>query len=157
MKYIYYDFEGIKSWIEIGDDGYALRQVAVIADKTFVSCRDDYLAEKTIDDNEIDTEIENCERITETDFEEVWSSSTKELRKTWNEEKQKYAIGQNITGAIKYFYPQGTIIDIGSIQGCGEISMDKSIPQRVGQKISGTVTGFDEQNMWILLDNCKSV
>ena len=156
MKYIFYDFEGIKSWIEIGNDGYARRQVNINADETLVSCRDNCLAEKTISDTAIDTEIENCERIAEIYFEEIWSNSTEKYRQIWGEEKQKYAIGQNITGIIKYFYTQGAIIDAGSIQGCGDVSSDKSI-RFFGQEISGTISGFDDKNMWILFDNCKLV
>lgn len=148
MKYIFFDFEGMQSWMEICDDGYALRQVTTIEGETLVSCRDNVLAEGTVD------ALENCELITKIYFEEVWTHSTEALRQMWNKEKEKYTVGQSVLGAIKYFYPQGAIIDIGSMQGCCDIGSDKSI-QFFGQKISGTIYGFDNQNMWILLNNCK--
>jgi len=148
MEHIFFDFEGEQFWIEVGDDGYALRQIIVMADKTLVSCRNDCLAEKTVD-----TETD-CERITEVAFETTWNNSTEKLRRIWDVEKQKYLIGQRIHGVIKYFYPQGAIVDIGNIQGCGDISDNQSI-RYSGQRISGTICGFDEKNMWVLFEKCR--
>ena len=148
MKYIFVDFDGFQYWIEVDKDGYALRQVTIEGTETLVSCRDDCLAEGVVDTEN------DCVQISEKDFEQIWSNATEKFRCTWNTKKQSYKVGQSVTGEIKYFYPQGAIVDIGEIQGCGYVKDNKSI-QFCGKTISGTISGFDDKNMWILFDKCE--
>lgn len=62
-----------------------------------------------------------------------------------------------ISGKIKYFYPQGTIIDLGAVQGCGDASdLDSKLRYR-GCVIHGTVTGYDDKNMWVLIGKCINI
>lgn len=82
MSYIYTDFEGIKYWVEIDDEGYALRQVIEEDGEISVSCREDCLAEGVV-------EIEYFENIKSEEFEKVWEKNTQDILKVWNREKCK--------------------------------------------------------------------
>jgi alpha-glucuronidase len=149
MEHILVDFEGFKYWIEVDEEGYALRQITVDGEKILVSCRDDCLSEGIVDTEN------DCVKITEKDFENVWSDATEKSRQIWNTEKQKYVIGQNVSGVIKYLYPQGAIFDINKLQGCGDIShLDFGLVYS-GKEINGIVSGFDDINMWLLIDSCR--
>ena len=149
MKHIFVDFEGFKEWIEADEEGYALRQITVDGKNTLVSCRDNCLAEGIVDTEN------DCVKISENDFENVWINATEKFRQIWNTEKQKYMIGQNVSGLIRYFYPQGAIIDINKIQGCVDIGHLNFGLLYSGKEISGTISGFDDTNMWLLIDCCR--
>ena len=156
MTYIFIDFEGVQKWIEVSEDGYALRQITNDDKKIRsirTSCRDGYL-----DEGFVDT-VNDCKRIRKSDFENVWHDATHKLRSLWDNSKQLYPIGERVLGVVKYLYPQGSVFDLGDIQGCVshadiETFRDKRIfPMRV---ISGIVKGYDEINMWVLLHKCVS-
>lgn len=149
MTYIYYNFERIESFIEIENDGYALRQVTIENGKTLISCRDDCLAEGLID---IDFE---CKKISLKDFEKKWTEAKSPYLNEWEEYKIKYSIKDIIEGIIYCFYPQGMIIKIeNKILACAKI-LNSTQFTKTGLKISGRVYAYDETNMWLLLDNIK--
>ncbi|WPK11029.1 hypothetical protein R6U77_14190 [Lysinibacillus louembei] len=141
MKYIFVDFEGFQYWIEVNQHGFALRQITKENDCVQISCRDNCLAEGIVDIDEY------CQQITAQQFEHMWHNTTKPFRRIWEIEKEKYAIGQRISGVIQYFYPQGAIFSVGRIQGCS----NRSTSQSIHSEISGVISGFDEKNMWLLL------
>lgn len=150
MTYIFVDFEGYKYWIEVNDEGTALRQVTIDENNiTSISCLEPCLA-----DQYVDTE-NDCEIISKDEFEKVWENAVLPYRKIWNTEKLKYKKGQNISGIIKYFYPQGAVLDLNNGYGCMNIENCREKPLYPGYSVSGTISGYDEENMWILIENCK--
>ncbi len=143
MKYIYFNFENIETWIELDSEKYALRQVNQ-GDTNTISCRQDALAEGIVDDI-------NCDVITNDEFETVWQQSIKQYADDWEELKIKYPIGAYIEGVIKCFYPQGSVIEIE-----GNMIARTMFPEPTHTQINvlyhGTVIGYDEQNMWLVLN-----
>ena len=150
MTYIFVDFEGYKYWIEVNDEGTALRQVTIDENNiTSISCLEPCLA-----DQYVDTE-NDCEIISKDEFEEVWENAVLPYRKIWSTEKLKYKKGQNISGIIKYFYPQGAVLDLNKGYGGMTIENCREKPLYPGCSVSGTISGYDEENMWILIENCE--
>lgn len=154
MTYIFFEFENEKFWIEVDKNGYAQRQIICKKGIYSLSCRTDCLAEGIVD-------IENdCTQISSELFNEVWEKNASEIRAVWNIEKEKYPIGSLVKGTIRYFYPQGIIFDLDNLQGCANFDcckkMSKPSSLYPSRLISGRVCGYDEYNMWILLDKCKA-
>ena len=112
MIYIFIDFEGFQKWIEVDESAHALRQITNDGKRIFTSCRNGYLAEGIVDT------VNNCKQISKSDFENIWYDATHKLRSVWDVSKQKYPIGERVSGVAKYLYPQGAIFDLGDIQGC---------------------------------------
>ena len=64
MKYLVTKFDSEQYWIEVGNDGYALRQIIIDADNNeHVSCIEDCLAEGVIGESRIlpDQQFKCCE------------------------------------------------------------------------------------------------
>lgn len=154
MIYIFSEFENEKIWIEVDKNGYAQRQIICSEGIYSLSCRTDCLAEGIIDIED------NCTWISSELFNELWEKNASEIRAVWNTEKGKYPIGSLVNGTIRYFYPQGIIFDLDRLQGCANFDYCKkmSAPNSLypSHPISGTVCGYDECNMWILLDKCRA-
>ena len=83
MTYIFVDFEGYKYWIEVNDEGTALRQVTIDENNiTSISCLEPCLA-----DQYVDTE-NDCEIISKDEFERWWEAAkAKDVQITWHNEK----------------------------------------------------------------------
>ena len=152
MKYLNFTFEDVTYWIELNDDNYALRQIVIKSNgNILISCINDCLAEGIVSIDK-DTNI-----ITPYSFEKIWSKYLSSYYVNWEKVKSKYPIGKKVEGIIKYFYPQGIIIQLTDTQGitdyekCRENSISNNFYPN--QKIIGTVTGYDETNMWIILSN----
>lgn len=154
------DYIGGTIYIEI-DDGYATKQIAVTPNKYIASNRKDeehhfYLAEGLV---EIDEIIEyGGSEINEEQFFSVWYTYRNDLIDKWNETKEKFPIGVEIEGIIEVFYPQGVIINVSQdVIGIADYNKcsDSTHPENLypGHKIIGTVVGFDEENMWLVIDN----
>lgn len=154
MTYIFVDFEGFKIWFEVDEEGTALRQVTIeeSSGKIDVSCLGPYLADQYVDTHN------DCETITREQFESVWQEATAVEREKWHKEKLKYVPGMAIQATIQYFYPQGAICRMGDRLFCANIKTPylHGVSLRPGAHILGTITGYDEPNMWILLDNCQN-
>ncbi len=154
MKYIYFEFEEIKYWMEIDTDGYALRQIVINYNGSVsISCRDDCLAEKMIDLDD------TCQIIDSVEFESMWHKHCEKYRYQWEISKIHFFIGSLVEGFVSYFYPQGIIFYIGDIQGVAnyEECQRNSLPKNMypGHKITGIVSGYDDTNMWIIISDSK--
>jgi hypothetical protein len=145
------------------NDGIASKQIAVTWNKNIASNRKDeehhfYLAEEIIDVNEL-IEYGGSE-ISKSQFYNVWNKYLDGLIVEWNNTKEKFSIGSEIEGIIEVFYPSGVIItisqDVIGIAGYNKCrnstKPEKLYPQR---KIIGEVVGYDEANMWLVIDNPK--
>lgn len=158
MRYIYFQLEKEEFYIELDNENYALRQIIIPYDnKTLISCRNDCLAEGQIDLDNLEGKISYIAKET---FEKAWSVHTSPYRKIWNKEKKVYPIGNYIEGIIKYFYPHGIIFDIGNLQGCADYRVTQNNSPadslNINHIISGVVSGYDEDNMWLLIDESKA-
>ena len=91
------------------------------------------------------------------EFEKIWNIYSFPYLNVWNEEKKKYPVGSQVKGFIKYFYPQGIIIEIDKIQGISDYDTCRknSSPKNLypGHKILGTVFGYDEKNMRLIISD----
>ncbi len=158
VKYIYFEFEKEKFYIELDETLYATRQIIIDKDnKVEISCIDCCLAEGKVNVEEFVCKYKN---ISKSEYEKIWEKYTESKRKDWIKIKEKYPIKTQVTGTIKYFYPQGIIVDFGDTQGCADYNScrensDSSslYPYHI---INGEVYGYDENNMWILINNCKA-
>lgn len=153
MTHIYFEFEGEKCWIEVDDNAYATRQIVRKAnDEILVSCRDECLAEGIVD-----TETD-CERITQTEFDTFWRQATEKYWNDYEKHKLVYPVGKSVSGSIQYFYPQGVIFLSETIYFCGEMTSCKrnAHPSALypGHLVNGLVSGYDDENMWILINHC---
>jgi hypothetical protein len=148
------------TYIEL-DDGYAIKQIALTPNKYITSTRKDnehglYLAEGLVNIDEI-IEYGGCE-ITEEQFYIVWNKYRNDLSDKWNETKKSFPIGNEIEGIIEVFYPQGVIfivsqdvIGIADYNKCSDSTHQENLYP--GHKIVGKVIGYDEENMWLIIDN----
>jgi ribosomal protein S1 len=149
MKYLYINFDDEKYWLEIGTDAYALRQIIIDADnQTHVSCFEDCLAEGVVIEDELDGKIS---MITKVEFENQWNIATSEKRKTWVILKKQYPIDTVVVCKVKYFYPQGCILEIGDLQGICTVKSNVS----PNDSINGKVIGYDETNMWLIISEME--
>lgn len=149
MNYIFMEFENEKFWIEVDKNGYAQRQIISKEGIDLLSCRTDCLAEGIVDI------VNDCTQISSELFNEIWDKKSYDIRKIWNSEKAKYPIGTSVIGTIRYFYPQGIIFDLDNLQGCANFDCSKTSSLYPTNLIRGSVCGYDECNMWILIDKCK--
>lgn len=154
IRYVSFTFEGDQGYIELDDENYAVRQVEIERDGTRkASCFADCLAEKQIDKTD-----DYLMEISKAQFEAVWAECTAERRCGWDSVKAAYPVGNRVSGTIVCFYPQGVLVrlknSMGCVMntGCGEKGGQNAM--YAGNSIQGTVTGYDEKNMWILLDVC---
>lgn len=156
------DYINGTTYIEI-DGGYATKQIVVTSNKFIASNRKDkehnfYLAEGQVDIDEI-VEFGGSE-ITEEQFYKVWNTYKNDLSDKWKETKENFPIGEKIEGIIEVFYPQGVILNISQdVIGIADYKKcsDSTHPVNLypGYKIIGIVIGYDEENMWLVIDNPK--
>lgn len=154
MKYWFINFEEEQYWIEVTDDNIATRQIIKDADDIIrISCKEDCLAEGVIDVEDIEGEIIE---ISLEEFEEKWNAEIKAYHKLWKFQKEKYPIGKIVEGEIKYFYPQGIIMQIGETKGVYQAreSKESDVYRKYPlDKIKGKVKGYDEKNMWLIISS----
>ncbi|MFC4323191.1 hypothetical protein [Litchfieldia salsa] len=150
------------TYIEIHDD-VASKQIAVMANKYIASNRKDkehhfYLAEGKIDVNDI---IDfGGSKISESQFYKIWNKYRDRHSDNWLKTKEKFPIGSEIEGIIEVFYPHGVIISISQdIIGIADYNKCRNSTQPDNlyprHKIIGKVDGYDEENMWLIIDNPK--
>lgn len=146
MKYILLESDDEKYWLELDDEGYAMRQI--ISDgnhEMHISCMEDCLAEGVIDVENLDGIYSN---LSESEFSNVWHSVLDCYKREWNEIKSKYLVGDYVQGTCRYFYPQGAIIvgeDYKAIyKGIKDIM--------INQSFSAKIVTYDDSNMWLVLE-----
>lgn len=156
MKYI--KAQGIEEqenyYFEVDAEMIAYRQVTVMNDCYRVSIAPDFLlAEKEIE------LFEGDEEISQEQFNEIWYEAVAPYRVDWEQVKQNYARGTVVRGSIMMFYPQGVIIQLSdtayAIADTAELrTHTKPELMYPGYQVQGTVTGYDDNNFWLILDHC---
>lgn len=150
MKYLLIEFEE-EYWIEVGTDGYALRQIVFDNEKNVqVSSMEDCLAEGPIDENDLDGTIK---LITKHEFEEKWNKATLKKREFWGIQKMKYPIGKEVSFQVAYNYPQGWVLKVEDLIGI--YSGDCNL--KYGQWVKGRVLDYDEINMWLRISDINII
>ena len=149
MKYLLINYDDELIYIELDMKNIALRQIVIennLEKKIHISCREDCLSEGEIDINQL---VEyNCRLIKKEEFEIIWNSSINNYKSDWNKMKYKYSIEEEIEGIVSFYYPQGVIIigsDFFAICYNSEIGL-------INQKIKVKVKGYDELNMWLIVE-----
>lgn len=152
MKYWLINLEEEQYWIEVTDDNIAIRQlVKEVGNVIRISCIEDCLAEGIVDVEELEGEILE---ISMEEFEKVWNTETKPYRNLWEIQKEKYEIGNIVEGKIKYFYPQGIIMQIGEVKGIYVDNKENNTYRKYPlDTIKGIVKGYDDKNMWIIISS----
>jgi hypothetical protein len=146
MKYIFINYNDEQYWIEIGNDGYALRQIIIEPNSEIhVSCSEDCLAEGIINAGELDGKIQLVEQDA---FESRWNNATAGKRKNWEDIKMMYPIGKEVECRVKYSYPQGWILELGQWLGVCK----GSLTFQPEQMIFGHINGYDDVNMWLCVE-----
>ncbi|TXK80682.1 hypothetical protein [Paenibacillus sp. N3.4] len=160
MKYIRQEHKERKEvyYFEVDDDNVALRQATQIDNKLIVSNRPFDKLHFFLTDQEVCSTIE--EEIEKAEFELVWNTGVEPFKENWNRTVQTISIGQEIQGFMEIFYPQGIIINFNNVTfGLTDYwdVRNNTEPDyfKVRQKVRGTVKGFDNSNLWVILDNCK--
>ncbi|MCL1989276.1 MAG: hypothetical protein FWG67_00130 [Defluviitaleaceae bacterium] len=153
MKYIRGVFEDFEYLIEIDDQHIPLRQISLEDGNVEISCRFDCLAEGKVFIEDLDGFVEYIDKNI---FENRWKLEANKYLDEWRLEKESNHLGNSVTGVIKYFYPQGIIIQTESVQAIFPVRNHESINQiHSGSKITGVVAGYDETNMWLILKDVK--
>lgn len=154
MKYWFINFEEEQYWIEVADDNIATRQIIKDEDDIIrISCIEDCLAEGVIDVEDLEGEIIE---ISLEKFEEKWNAETKAYHNLWEFQKEKYPIGKIVECKIKYFYPQGIIMQIGDTKGVyqdRELKASNEYGKYPLDTIKGKVKGYDDKNMWLIISS----
>ena len=147
MFYIQFEYEGETFYLEIDDQQIATRQIIMKNPREFqISSRMDCLAEGEVLLTEENTEIPQAE------FERIWRQCMRYYEEDWQQAKDDYPVNSVAVCKVEYFYPQGIIAHSGKTVFCMEDTADSRI-NRINITIKGTVIGYDEQNMWVLLSN----
>ncbi|MBE9914894.1 hypothetical protein G8C92_12695 [Paenibacillus donghaensis] len=157
MKYI--QARGIEEderyYFEIDEKGTAYRQIVVTGEN---SCQISTAPDFMLSDQEV-TMYDGDVEIDAEAFERIWRQATEPNRAPWKITKQQYAPGNRVSGAIAMFYPQGIIIRIN--EQTYAVTDDEELRKRTpwnflypDYRIEGTVTGYDENNFWLVLEDC---
>jgi len=145
MRYISFNFEDEKYWIELNNDNVAYREIILSNDCYHVSALEDCLAEGEFVDEEIEAEIKD---ITQTEFEQIWDDAMREHSEKWGETKNKYKINDCLTATLIYYYPQGAIFKCDDIlvlyNGEREFYLHEQTMLRI--------VGYDDTNMWVVAE-----
>ncbi len=95
--------------------------------------------------------------ISQQEFQAVWNQYLALRQKGWNAAKLNYPVGLPVQGAIKIFFPQGVIVDLGD-DVLGVADHDACKQSRTSEfimstrlKLTAVVSGYDEVNQWIVL------
>ncbi|MFD1991097.1 hypothetical protein ACFSGI_14065 [Paenibacillus nicotianae] len=153
MEYIKSFFEDEIYYFEIDDQQIAYRQMVITDNQSKVSIAPDFMLAET------EVEYEPHEKISVVEFEIAWESAISTYRKQWDYYKQQYLPGDSVTGVLRMFYPQGCIIQLDEhTYAIADRAMlpeqIDGLPLGIGIAVAGRVSGYDEQNLWVQLDQC---
>lgn len=143
MKYLLSKSGEEKYWYELDDEGYANRQIILDEHcQIHVSCLEDCLAEGPINEEDIDSSINNLSKL---DFDNLWINTLKKYERSWEEIKKRYPIDVYVYGKYSYSYPQGSII-----KGDDFIAIYKGDDLFcLNQLVRYKVKSYDDTNMWL--------
>ncbi|OPA73595.1 hypothetical protein BVG16_27685 [Paenibacillus selenitireducens] len=133
----------------------AYRQVSITDDQYIVSIAPDF----QLSDQEVEM-FDGDEAISIELFNEVWEKAVAPYKATWVQVKQNYLPTDSVTGTIMMFYPQGVIIrlshDVYAVADDIEFRRHTR-PEHMypGYRVHGTVKHYDDNNFWLVLENCK--
>ncbi|WP_322903135.1 hypothetical protein [Paenibacillus campi] len=149
-------------YFEVDDERTVLRQVIEDEERWVVSCRPDEELHFCLFDQVFDQSMEDAEGrdVTAEQFEDVWAAATQRYRKSWERTKQRFAPGDQVSGIVEVFYPQGTILSLPSdaygILADRECNGSVTVAGRApGYMLKAYVIGWDEINMWLKLSCMK--
>lgn len=98
--------------------------------------------------------------IDDAEFEAAWAAHCAAYRERWERAKREYPLGAPVAGKIEIFYPQGTIIGAGDgvfgVAADGPAGMDDYYHYR-GHAVTAVVAGYDEDNLWLVLEDLQGV
>jgi hypothetical protein len=164
---IYYKYDDEYSPIDGGatyietDEGIAYRQITVNGEK-YVMSNINYpewgmmLAEGKIDY----TAIDELQEISQKEFDDIWNAHLIDHQTQWNDTKERYTRGRQVTGYIQLFYPQGIIVNFDEhslgVADYAECSATAK-PEWMypGYRVTAIVSDYDELNHWIVLEKPK--
>ena len=151
-----YEAKQLTTWLEIGEEGYCLRAVHQEAGNLYATnvIRSDYAY--GLPEGSYLEFLDKLSPISETEFQSTWKSANAELAKDLPYIQSAYPAGKKVTATLRCFYPLGVMLDCdASFQAIAEY--DRCVAA-FGQKnmypnqtFEFTVTGIDDQNLWIRL------
>jgi hypothetical protein len=114
-----------------------------------------YLPDKAIDYDSIGDEVAPISRE---EFDAIWQSYLATRQEQWNQVKRTYTVGKYVEGFLELFYPQGVIVNLGNndlgiadFVACRASTKPQFMYPR--HKITAVVSGYDEENQWVVLDS----
>ena len=148
MNYLLIKDDSTEFWIETNNDSIAVRQLIIMDKQIQISCKTDCLAEGIIEANDMSGDV----RIITSDiFEEKWDNTLFNYLDDWQIQKEKHCIGKTVCATIKYFYPQGTILQIGDTQGI----CNYNDGMHLGDTITGKIVAHDDKNQWLKIQTIE--
>lgn len=163
-KYFMYDDEfsplgGGITYIETLGGTDTIRQITVFNSEYHASNMRHPLYGSNLADQPVEYgSIDEVTQITKQEFNEIWNDHLKQYADDWNEARSNYRVGDKVEGYISRFYLQGVIVQLQSkFWGIAnyEECLESATPDNMYSKhrISATVSGYDEENYWIILNN----
>lgn len=128
----------------MNNENIAFRQIIVNKKDNSVSlsCIEDCLAEEIISLDQSEGEVN---KISEKQFEDIWSLYTQAYIEKWHSIKNTYSQGQILSMRQCYIYPQGMIVKKGNVIGI----CDNYTNFKLNEPINVVFIGTDETNMWL--------
>jgi hypothetical protein len=166
MRYFkYFDDYIIKNgvrYIEIDENGTSFREVTFNGE-IFVVSNILYPSQGMIISDqpykEVE-EIEDLEKVSKDEFEEIWNKSLLLNKVKWTFSKLNYPINSEVSASLMCFYPQGVILHLGfgvlgiaDYQECKNSTISENMYPN--HKVTARVSGYDEQNQWIIVSEPK--
>jgi len=162
-KYFKYDDEfsplgGGITYIETLGGTDTIRQITIFNDEYHASNMRHPQYGSNLADQSVDFEsIDEVTQITKKEFVNIWEEHLRQHAVGWGEAKSQYQVGNRVEGHIRRFYPQGVIVQLKS-KFWGLANYDECLKSTIPEnmytkhKISAIVSGYDEENCWIVLD-----
>jgi hypothetical protein len=162
MRHIKYDddylFPDGVTYIELDDEGWALRRIIKADDHILLSgisdFKDDILPEGTFDIDELGFVVDI---ISHEEFEAEWDKGLSLHDTIWKISQKAYPTGTVVQGKLLLFYPQGVIVEIdkdtiglADYEACRISTQPENLYP--GHRVIATVKGYINQQHWIVLD-----
>ena len=149
-QYITFPFEEETFYIEMNQEHIPVRQIIITGQEVHLSSREPCLAEGTIYPEQIDAEISF---IKKEEFDEVWNQYMKDYQAEFVRQKEKYPVGTELKGKIMCFYPETVLAECADVVFSADYMECRRNNRKnnlyPGKIISGTVSGYDDENCWI--------